>query len=124
MPEPQTDALKGRRILIIEDEALLAMDLRFLLEESGCEVVAEIPTLAKALEAVESLDFDAATLDLNLHGKLSQPVAAALAARGVPFVVITGYSQLMDSFDLRDAPVVGKPIDPAELLAKLNAVLS
>ncbi|ALG91738.1 hypothetical protein TQ29_02225 [Actibacterium sp. EMB200-NS6] len=118
------DALRGRRILIVEDEILLAIDLQNLLEEKGLEVVGIVPSVQKALQAVADLRPDVATLDLNLRGQSSQPVADALHQSGIPFVVTSGYTTMMCDFSYQNVPFVKKPIDENELMEALRSMLA
>lgn len=115
-----SDALAGRRVLLVEDEALIAMNVHDMLDALGCVVVAAPERVEDALAAVERGGIDAVLLDVNLHGLPSFPVADALAARAVPFVFATGYGALGLREDLRDRPVLVKPFK----LPDLGRVLS
>jgi CheY-like chemotaxis protein len=85
---------KGRRILVVEDESLVAMLLETILEDMGCVPVGPIGTVNEALRvATDDPALDAALLDVNVAGHEVFPVAAALRARGVPFVFSTGYGE-------------------------------
>ena len=119
------EVLRGRRILIVEDDPLIAMTLGDVLAEGGADLLPPVPTVAAALAALEGGAPDAVVLDLNLRGEWSTPVARALRQTGVPFVLATGYarSQIEDP-DLRDAPLVPKPIDPRLLVSRLARALS
>ncbi len=87
-------SLAGRRILLVEDEALVAMLLETILEDMGCVPVGPIGTVDEALAVVaDDALLDAALLDVNVAGHEVFPVAAALKARGVPFVFSTGYGE-------------------------------
>lgn len=115
--------LKGRTILLVEDEMMVAMLLETALENEGCNVISagflEKATLLAAERAV-----DAAVLDVNLHGKRSYPVADVLASRDIPFVFSTAYGneELRDRYP--DRPVLAKPYQPADLIAALLALLA
>jgi CheY-like chemotaxis protein len=89
--------LIGRRVLIVEDEFLLAIELEALLKEKGCEVLGPALTVEGALAFVYGEESDFALLDVNLKGLRATPVAAALRERGVPFVLLTGYSRVQPS---------------------------
>jgi DNA-binding response OmpR family regulator len=91
-PEPQLQ-LKGRRILIVEDEYLVAKALAQALQALGAEVIGPAPTLDRGLELLQSEGnrVDAALLDVNLGGVQVYPLADRLIARGTPIVFITGY---------------------------------
>lgn len=86
------ESLQGLRILVVEDSFLIACSLRRMLTELGCEVVGPVSTVAAAVEFVEQGRCDAAILDINLGVETSVPVATLLAAKGVPFVFVTGYT--------------------------------
>ena len=105
------DQLAGLRILIVEDEFLLAMELEMLLQRHGCLVVGPVSSVGRALALLETEPPDVAVLDVNLKGERATPIAAALQAREVPFVLLTGYSgpQLSEP-ELRVAPRVDKPV--------------
>lgn len=100
--------LSGRRILMVEDEMLLAMSLEDLLKLVDCEVV-KAPSVQKALALIETEQLDGALLDVNLRGVRVYPVAAELAKRGIPFVFMTGYDENAIHEPWRDRPVVRKP---------------
>jgi CheY-like chemotaxis protein len=80
------------RILVIEDESIIALTLQDLLVEAGFEVACVTGRLQKALALIEDAGCDAAIVDANLGGVSTSPAALALAARGVPFIVLSGYS--------------------------------
>ena len=87
-------SLSGRRILVIEDEMMVAMLLKDILVDLGCTVLGPAARVEQALAMIEAAGaLDAAVLDINLNGQKSYPVADALAARGVPFIFATGYSR-------------------------------
>ena len=110
--------LSGRRILLVEDEALIAIMMKEVLGDLGLSVVGPLGTLAQALAAANRDAVDGAILDLNLGGEAIYPVADALTRRGVPFIFVTGYGA--DAIDRRYAhiPALEKPIDPT-LLKKI-----
>jgi CheY-like chemotaxis protein len=84
--------LRDRRILIVEDEYLIAASLQENLELAGCVVVGPVPTIEQALEVIESNSrLDAAVVDVNLGGRLAYPVADILQARNIPFIFTSGY---------------------------------
>jgi CheY-like chemotaxis protein len=84
--------LRNRRILVVEDEYLIAMSLQDALESAGSVVVGPAPSVDKAIKTIESeAHIDAAVLDVNLGGMLAYPVADMLIARKIPFVFTSGY---------------------------------
>jgi len=111
------------RILVVEDECLVAMLLEDFIAELGYTVVATAARIDDALRRLEAGGIDAALLDVNLDGERSYPIAEALAARGLPFVFVTGYGAAGIEPAFRDRPVVQKPFTQDSLrqaLAKLS----
>jgi DNA-binding response OmpR family regulator len=116
---------KGRhaRILIVEDEPMIALTLEDLLVEHGFEIAGVVGKLEKALGLIASGACDAAIIDANLAGVSASPAATALAARGLPFMVMSGYSpeQLRASFP--GALIIQKPSRPDHIIQALSAML-
>lgn len=116
------DALSGLKLLLVEDNFLVAEYMRDMLVRYGCNVVGPAPRVEKALELMEGDNaLDGAMLDINLQGELCFPIARALAARGVPFLFLTGYEA--DSVipgEFGNAPVVPKPVDEPRLMATIR----
>jgi DNA-binding response OmpR family regulator len=83
--------LHGKRILLVEDEYLIAIMAADMLEELGAVVVGPADTNERGLALIESESIDAALLDVNLNGDRSDPIADRLKGRGVPFAFVTGY---------------------------------
>jgi DNA-binding response OmpR family regulator len=111
--------LDGLRILIVEDNLLLAEVTRMLLEDSGCEVVGPVGRLARGLKLVrdETIAIDGAILAINLHGEMSFPIAEVLSSRGVPFVFVTGYGdRSIVPLAFRSVPRLDKPVTDEQLL--------
>lgn len=102
--------LAGRRILIVEDETMIAMMIESVLEDHGSVVVGTASSLAEALGVVEREKPDGVTLDCNLNGQISTPVARRLEELGIPYILVTGYVQeaLLDPV-LSKAPRISKP---------------
>ena len=109
------------RILIVEDEMLVAMNIEDMLLDLGHEVAGLASRLEPALSLAREAAFDLAVLDVNLAGKASFPVAAALAKRGIPFLFATGYGAQGITEEFRQAPVLQKPFRARELDAALRA---
>jgi len=101
---------RRKRILVVEDEALVAMLLEDMLTDLGCDVVGPAHTLQRALDLVESEQVDAAILDVNVGGRRSYPVAEKVAAKGIPFVFASGYDSPGAEWD-RSATILRKPFD-------------
>src|SRR5471032_1103864 len=87
------NGLSGRRILVVEDEVMVAWALEDMLTGLGCAVVGPAARVKQALAMISAGAIDAAVLDVNLNGEKSYPVADALAVLGVPFVFSTGYNK-------------------------------
>jgi CheY-like chemotaxis protein len=104
-----------RRILLVEDEMIIAMMLEDLLADLGYSVVAIAARSDEALAIIEAQSIDAAILDLNLAGQRSDSVADSLAARDIPFVFSTGYGEQGLKPEHRDRPLLKKPFRSADL---------
>jgi CheY-like chemotaxis protein len=125
MAEPSIQALKSRRLLVVEDDYLLADDLARFLEELGAYVVGPVGSIDDALALIASEnDLDGALLDINLHGQHVFPVADALAAREVPFIFTTGYDRVAIPEAYADVPLCSKPTDALRLAQSLAAELT
>jgi PAS domain S-box-containing protein len=109
-----------RRVLLVEDEALVGIMIQECLTEFGFQIVGPVCTASDALAAAQDGHFDAAILDINLGGGSVYQVAEILSARSVPFIFVTGYDS--DSVDSRfsEAPVLQKPIE-RQMLQKMFA---
>jgi CheY-like chemotaxis protein len=114
---PGAIPLEGNRIMIVEDEALVAMALRETLDDLGFSVLGPFNRISEAMVALRNNRIDAAVLDVNLGGELIYPLADVLTADHVPFVFITGYGA--DEIEPRYAgvPVLEKPIESGALEA-------
>jgi CheY-like chemotaxis protein len=86
-----THQLAGKRVLIVEDDDILAVTLAEELAAEGAKVIGPSATVVDALDVIAGTDLDGATVDINLRGKAAFPVADALADRHIPFVFVTGY---------------------------------
>jgi CheY-like chemotaxis protein len=107
--------VSGLKVLLVEDEGLVAMTMEDMLEDLGCEVVGSFGAVSPALAwLAEDHEFDGALLDVNLGGEMVYPVADALIARGAPFVFTTGYGASPDP-RYAAVPVASKPINQARL---------
>ena len=111
----------GLRVIIVEDEALLALDMEDQLLDIGCVVAGTAARLAPAITLAEEADFDVAILDMNLAGERIDPVARLIAARGLPIVFVTGYGQRTLPPGIA-APVLDKPCTSEKLFPLLAAL--
>jgi PAS domain S-box-containing protein len=116
--------LRGKRILVVEDEPLVAMDLEAELGAMGMEVVGPASTVAAAEQLIERGTFDLALLDANLHGHSTDAIAAALARAGIPFAFATGYGPEALPEAFRQVPILAKPFDASRLAATLAVLLA
>ncbi|EQB06414.1 hypothetical protein L288_11220 [Sphingobium quisquiliarum P25] len=115
------------RVLLVEDEFLVAMHIEDMLVDLGYKVVGPVSRLEDALKLVHSGEpIDAALLDVNLAGERSWPVARALRDRGIPFLFATGYIELHASRpdDLDGTAILPKPLQEIHLAQALKALLS
>jgi CheY-like chemotaxis protein len=112
--------LRGRRILVVEDDYMLADDLREDLEHAGAEVLGPVSTVEDALALLAREDrLDGAVLDVNLAGEPVYPVADALLARGVRFAFATGYDGWSLPAAYAEIPCFEKPLDPLAVVRAL-----
>ena len=112
---PGQITVAGNRIMIVEDEALVAMALREALDELGFSVLGPFNRISEAMIALRNNRIDAAVLDVNLGGELIYPLADVLAADHVPFVFITGYGAEEIEPRYARVPVLQKPIEATAL---------
>jgi DNA-binding NtrC family response regulator len=123
MPEPDTES--GLSVFIVEDEALVAMNLEDMLTELGCQISGSAMRVDAALGMIDAeFSADVAVLDVNLAGKPVFPVAEKLSARGVPIIFATGYGQsgLPESWHGR--PVLQKPYTLEEVSRSLRQAVA
>lgn len=112
---------KALRILVVEDEYLIATDIAFELGRMGHEIAGPVATVDGALALIGEESLDGALIDANLGGASSAPVAEELKARSVPYVVVTGYGDLtLAGPELDEAPRVGKPFTAGALAAVIS----
>ncbi len=113
--------LTGKRVLIVDDEALIALALREAVEALACKVIGPAHTTAAALALISEAAADLAVLDINLAGDSNTPVARALRGLGIPFIYCTGYAEPGAQIEPGlEAEVIAKPIDPLILAAALK----
>jgi len=115
-------AERSLRILIVEDEMLVAMNIEDMLLDLGHEVAGLASRLAGAVSLAREAAVDVAMLDVNLAGEASFPVADVLAERGIPFLFATGYGVQGIEERYRDRPILQKPFRAGELAAALEAI--
>jgi PAS domain S-box-containing protein len=118
---PREGELNDKRVLILDDEVLLALTMKEMVEKLGCEAIGPANNVESALSLIGEGGPDVAILDVNLSGTSSAPVAQALRGLGIPFIYCTGYPDPVQQIapDLQ-APILSKPADEAELGAALK----
>ena len=118
-----TASLQGVRVLLVEDEYLVASLIEEFLGIAGCIVTGPIPRLAQAVDVADRETCDAAVLDVNLAGERIYPVADILSRRNIPFVFVTGYGTSALPSKYADRPRICKPFRMTELLAALSNIV-
>ncbi|MCK1340990.1 response regulator [Bradyrhizobium sp. 38] len=116
--------LSGARVLLVEDEGLVALMIEDMLEELGLKVVASAAHVPKACELASRASFDLALLDVNLAGERVFPVARILRDRKIPFLFSTGYGGPPLEEEFSDAPAIGKPFSIDQLKEQLRTILA
>ena len=108
--------MRGKRVLIVEDNFLIAESLSTVLLEQGCLIEGPVRTADEACRIIAERALDGALLDLQLRESHGSDVAEFLRAKGVPFVLVTGYLAEHLKPDLREAPYISKPANEAQLV--------
>ncbi|MFW2391306.1 MAG: response regulator [Alphaproteobacteria bacterium] len=119
----QTPDLTDLQILVVEDEAPIALQLEDMLTELGAAVVGPASRVRQALQLLQEQTVDAAVLDLNIAGELVYPVAEALETKGLPYIFATGYGVSGLAEPYRSRTVLQKPFSRRELLRAIREVL-
>jgi len=115
--------LAGARVLVVEDDALIGLDLAAVLEAAGCVVLGPLVSVAEALAVLDDQRPDAVLLDLALADGLATPVASLLAGRGVPFALVSGSDGADLDGALAAAPRVTKPYASDEITRTVRRLL-
>ncbi len=103
------------RVLVVEDEMLLAMLMEDTMADFGCDVVGPVARVADGLRLANTERLDGAILDINVAGRDVFPVARELAKRSIPFVFVSGYGAANLPQEWRDRPMLQKPFNPRDL---------
>lgn len=114
--------ITGARVLLVEDMALLLLDLEELLTQLGLDVVARAATVEEGVACAQSHELDVAVLDVDLGGHRSTPIAHVLADRKIPFIFITGFADAELPARFQQYPRISKPFTIAQLSDALAAV--
>lgn len=115
--------MAAQRLLVVEDELLVALDIESILNDAGLIVIGPASNAAEALELLAGNELDAALIDANLSGEPINAVARALSERCIPFAYVTGYDRDSLPADY-PAAIVTKPFDPDQLLAAARRLLA
>lgn len=116
-------AIRPCRVLIVEDEYLLADDLDRLLDRAGATVVGPAATEADALALLAEESVDCAVLDINLRGEMVYPLATALRARKVPFLFVSGYEEAAPEAGFDDVELITKPFEPDAVVRGIERLI-
>lgn len=108
-----TNILQDARILLVEDEMLVCLDIESMLQEFGCRIVGPAAKVSKALDLINAEQIDLAVLDVNLGHEKSYPIADRLTLMGIPFLLSTGYAEIDAPYD--DCPKLQKPFSVVQL---------
>jgi PAS domain S-box-containing protein len=119
----RAQGLRGRRMIVIEDEALVLMELESSLTDAGCEIVGTTGTLEEARVLCAQAECEAALLDANLAGHNVDELAAILTRRNIPFAFVTGYGRESMPQGFKDAVVLKKPYAQADLIAVAESLV-
>jgi DNA-binding NarL/FixJ family response regulator len=110
------------RVLVVEDDALVALDLADMLRDQGYEVVGPVASVAAALGHCRGGPVDLGLLDFNLGGETSAVLADELTSRGIKFVFVSGYRRESLPARFRETPVLSKPVSPTVLLRAIEQI--
>ena len=113
----------GRRVLVVEDEPLIASQIESILFNAGLDVIGPAGNVRQALALMEHQGCDAAVLDVSLGDETSAPIARGLIRSGIPFVVVSGYNQAQLPQIFQTAPLISKPLRAAVLKAEVERCL-
>lgn len=116
--------LRGKKVLLVEDNFLVGLSMKSMLRDLGCEVTGPIATVDQARGLAQQGDFNAAVLDVNIIGGTSAEVANALGEKGCPFFFVTGFaSKGVLPEDLAGVPRFRKPVDEQSLRRALEQAM-
>lgn len=121
--QPEVKPLQGTKILVIEDEPLVAMDIEQHLDAAGCSAVGVAGSIEQARTLISAGNFDAALLDANLHGERVDEIASLLTQRGIPFTFASGYDREALPSGFSEAGYLSKPFSAGQLCAAITRML-
>jgi CheY-like chemotaxis protein len=111
------------RLLLVEDEALIMLNVKSMLHDMGWEVAGTAAKIDAAIQLAQTGSFDAAIIDINLDGAVTYPVADILREREIPFAFITGYGRSAINHSYSEVPILHKPFGPDQLQAVVDRLL-
>lgn len=120
----RSNALEGRRILLVEDEYFQALDAKRWLEDAGAEVVGPVGNSSSVGECMKQDDFDAAIVDINLGSGADFTVANELRGRRVPMMFLTGHDRAQIPPEHAAVPCLTKPADVREVIRAIENLLA
>jgi DNA-binding NtrC family response regulator len=113
---PSADDIRGQRILIAEDEAMIALDLESVLQDLGCQIIGPVANVEDIVQQCDAHHPDGALLDINLRGKQVFAVLPRLIEQGLPVIITSGYDDVsLIPPDFRTLPRISKPFNQAAL---------
>lgn len=121
---PSQTPSPNRRVLVVEDEAIIAIDMAAALEDAGYAVMGPVGSVFEAMQLLDEMPCDCAVLDINLAGETSAPVAGRLLEQGVPFVTVSGNTPETVGEEFSQALFLSKPIITSKLLTQLSRMLT
>ncbi|WP_158025979.1 response regulator [Pararhizobium arenae] len=124
LPSPCSKVLNGRKILIVEDDYIIASDLHATLSSAGAEVFGPVSHAGRAVEVVSNFSFDAAILDITLADGTVYKAASELKDKRIPFIFLTGYDRSVIPPDFANDPFLSKPCTEGVLIGNFEALLS
>jgi DNA-binding response OmpR family regulator len=122
-PSTQAGLLTGRKILIVEDEAPIALNLAAAVKQAGGVVVGPVATVAEAHATMADNRLDGALLDIRLRNGTSFPLADILAVLNIPFLFVSGLSSALIPYTHRDRPLFDKPYETDEVIRALEGLI-
>jgi DNA-binding response OmpR family regulator len=108
-------SVKSPRVLIVEDDPLIAMEITDILEEDGCTVVGSAGSVASAFDTARREEIDLALLDISLGAETTEPIATMLSRQAIPFGIVTAYPPCVFPSGMYGHPVVQKPFTAREI---------
>lgn len=116
--------LRGRRVLVVEDEVLIAVEVAEFLKDAGFEILGPVGSVKQAIELLDTEACDVGVLDINLGGETSEPIAEWLGRNGTPFLTLSSYGVNDRSPVFANSPHLDKPLRPAMLVKEIEAILA